>query len=446
MVDILKNTLRTNIVSYQMLAQKAVSTDSSQTGVVAALERFFYKLEFLLKNGYFPTKDDAKGENLPPELCGLRVFLNTGNKKGSYVLQKDTATRYRFKYSQRDEGRIDVIEEKLDISQVTPLYANHIGIASWKLSCEQTCEKTELLSDLHKSAFPQECQFSNGFQTKTYDSFGMEEDFNNELLHRPPFSSFKVTGTTSISELTEAINNAIQSVKKESFDYLLSGKINSARLNTTTFFHTCIEDLMRYTTTNYTINGVKIHQETLVQIMNAIVPDGKLDSTNVNTTPLNTRDSYSQIEQSLNHLYGETDAAKISAILQKPQFPLALLALVCQMIPTLSSPSMLNDVKFETNVSRFPLLKGLDGLKAFEEIKYNARKYDIRMDKEGNLCCGVESFYPYIGSTDEIGLSRVYSCFPVPQNFVGNANLHDKLSIANKLDELLPQIETGVIL
>ncbi len=458
MVDFsLKNMLRTNIVSYQMLAQKAVKNDeSNQTGVEAALERFFHKLEFLLKYGSLPTKEDTKGERLPPELCGLRAFLSTENKKGSYVLQKDTTTQYRFNYSQWEEGWIEVIEEKRDISRETPLYANYVGIATWKSSCVQTCKITELLYVLNKSAFPQEHQFSNGFQTITYERFG--EDANNEgittttqdqniLLRRPPLPSFKVTNTTSVNELTEAFKDAIRSVEKESFDYLLSGKIHSKQYNATKFFHTCVKDLLRYTTNNYTINGVKIRKETLTKIMEAIVPDQNQYSTIVNTTPLNERNSYSQIEENLRLQYNEADAAKISAILQKPQFPLALLALVSQAIPMLPAVAMLNDAKFAVNVLNFTKLRKNDDInKIFNEFKANARKFDIRMDEEGNLRCGVESFYPYIEPTGEIGSSKAYSCFSVPQDFVGDTSLNNSLSIAHKLDELIPQIETGIVL
>ena len=456
MVDfLLKNMLRTNIVSYQMLAQKAVKNDeSNQTGVEAALERFFHKLEFLLKYGSLPTKEDTKGEHLPPELCGLRAFLSTENKKGSYVLQKDTTTQYRFNYSQWKEGWIEVIEEKRDISRNTPLYANYVDIATWKSSCVQTCEITELLYVLNKSAFPQEHQFSNGFQTKTYESFAEDVDKEitttqqNILLHRPPFPSFKVTNTTSVNELTEAFKNAKRSVEKKSFDYLLSGKIHSKQLDATAFFRTCVKDLLRYTTNNYTINGVKIRKETLTQIMEAIVPDKQACSTIVNTTPLNKRNSYSQIEENLKLQYNEADAAKISAILQKPQFPLALLALVSQAIPMLPAAALVNEAKFATNVLSFTKLRENSTIipNIFNEFKANARKFDIRMDEEGNLRCGVESFYPYIEPTGEIGLSKAYSCFSVPQDFVGDASLNNSFSIAYKLDELIPQIETGVVL
>ena len=447
------DVLMTNIISYRTLAQKAVKNENSQTGVAAALERFFHKLEFLLKYGYIPTKEDVKEDHLSPELYGLHAFLTT-RTKDSYVLQKDTVTRYRFNHSQEFEGKIEVIEEKCDISRDTPLYANYVGIATWKQSCLQMCEVTDLFSILNsKPIFLQENRFSKGFQIETYEKFAfdtsteIETQSENLFLRKPPISSFRATNLTKFSELKEAFKSAIQSIENEPFDYLLCGNIHSNEFDATKFFYPSIKDLVRYTTSNVTINGVKIHKETLTQIMEAIVPDKNVNSVIVNTSPLNQGESYPLIENSLKSHYNDTDAAKISSVLQKPQFPLALLALVTQTIPMLPAAAMLNDVKFQSNVGSFNELMRDDRImEKFGDFKAEERKYDIKMDDDGNLHCGVTSFYPYLESTGQVGASKAYSYFPVPQDFVGDRSLNDQISIAHKLDKLIPQIITAVVL
>ncbi len=69
--NMLNTDVQSRINSYRELAGKAVRTDElSKGGAVAALERFFHKLEFLLKEGYLPRMDDVTGEvvnkNWPP--------------------------------------------------------------------------------------------------------------------------------------------------------------------------------------------------------------------------------------------------------------------------------------------------------------------------------------------------------------------------------------------
>ncbi|HHN8868785.1 TPA: hypothetical protein ACP62B_004745 [Escherichia coli] len=118
--DVLNTDVRSTIISYQTLANKAVKTENSPDGAMAALERFFHRLEFLLMYGYPPGQIDAAGGRFPPELNGLLTFLNSG--KGSYVLQKDAVTQYCFKYS-NVEGKIEVIEKNLiyqEIRHCTP--------------------------------------------------------------------------------------------------------------------------------------------------------------------------------------------------------------------------------------------------------------------------------------------------------------------------------------
>ena len=105
------------ISAYHELAKKATETggagvDSQDSGVVAALKRFFYKLDFLLKYGQFPSVEDTAQDALPPELQRLRDFLKVPQGEGmSYILQKDANTRYCFTWSEGDKGKVTVTEE-----------------------------------------------------------------------------------------------------------------------------------------------------------------------------------------------------------------------------------------------------------------------------------------------------------------------------------------------
>ena len=92
----INNYIRSSISTYKTEAGKATSDLSH--GVLESLERFFHKLEFLLKYGYLPTGNDASGKNLPKELQGLKDFLNKKNNNYYYILQRNPTERYSFSW------------------------------------------------------------------------------------------------------------------------------------------------------------------------------------------------------------------------------------------------------------------------------------------------------------------------------------------------------------
>ncbi|HHN6585583.1 TPA: hypothetical protein ACP61A_004717 [Escherichia coli] len=211
------------------------------------------------------------------------------------------------------------------------------------------------------------------------------------------------------------------------------------------FFNSVIVDLERACHNDYlTINGVQIKKDTLTQITKLIVSD----NTHINTSPLTGRKEYPQIINNLQRDYNTTEAEMISAVFQKPQFPLALLAVVSQSIPSMTKPALRADSNIVLYGENF--IKDREELSkcrnALDNIKYDSIKLDIRMGETDNLYCGVKIFYPYITETGNLGLSKTYNCFPVEQDFVGGENLHDEGSINLKLKELIPRIETGVVL
>ncbi|HHN8868848.1 TPA: hypothetical protein ACP62B_004830, partial [Escherichia coli] len=95
---VLNIDMQSRINSYRELARKAVRTDDSSKGAVAALERFFHKLEFLLKEGYLPEDKDVNGYRLPAELQGLKDFLDKRQAGTSYSLQRNKTEGYSFSW------------------------------------------------------------------------------------------------------------------------------------------------------------------------------------------------------------------------------------------------------------------------------------------------------------------------------------------------------------
>ena len=85
------------------------NNENTQTGAGGALERFFHKLELLLKNGHLPDQDDVTGERLPSELQDLKTFLEKSpGTAGDFVLQHNDTERYRFS---KQDGNLTVTME-----------------------------------------------------------------------------------------------------------------------------------------------------------------------------------------------------------------------------------------------------------------------------------------------------------------------------------------------
>ncbi|ELX1913583.1 pentapeptide repeat-containing protein, partial [Escherichia coli] len=120
--NLLDTDMRSKVASYRELVGKAVRTDDSPGGIVAALERFFHKLEFLLKEGYLPSTEDIdEGGRLPPELRRLKAFLGNGKTGDSYVLQRNDTERYCFSW--QSSGKLTVAREEFHAS--TSIAAAH---------------------------------------------------------------------------------------------------------------------------------------------------------------------------------------------------------------------------------------------------------------------------------------------------------------------------------
>ncbi|KAB3083601.1 hypothetical protein F9222_26095 [Escherichia coli] len=89
--------INSSITTYTTEAGKAKLLNSRSNSVLESLERFFHKLEFLLKYGHLPTNDDASGKSLPKELQGLKDFLSESNNN-YYILQRNPTERYSFSW------------------------------------------------------------------------------------------------------------------------------------------------------------------------------------------------------------------------------------------------------------------------------------------------------------------------------------------------------------
>ncbi|KAB3085783.1 hypothetical protein F9222_23515 [Escherichia coli] len=178
MADIanVSKSIENTIYNYRTLAKKAVNTIryyeidvydktvSSKSGelisgAMAALERFFHNLEFLLKYGYLPvSKDTEKGGPLPYGLLELKSFLeNTSPNPGdSYVLQCNETERYSFSW--QNNGKLSVTEEVF----YTSLAGAHCGYAcagGWRArTTTPDVEVNSVLQAFNENSTEKPCQ------------------------------------------------------------------------------------------------------------------------------------------------------------------------------------------------------------------------------------------------------------------------------------------------
>ncbi|KAB3084880.1 hypothetical protein F9222_24770 [Escherichia coli] len=75
--------------------EEVKATNNFLQGIPDSLERFFQKLEHLLRHGCLPPGEDPSVEPLPKELQELKGLLE-GYRVGDYVLQRNETKRYRF--------------------------------------------------------------------------------------------------------------------------------------------------------------------------------------------------------------------------------------------------------------------------------------------------------------------------------------------------------------
>ena len=154
---------KAQINAYRGLAKKATETGgagSQDSSVVAALKRFFYKLDFLLKYGQFPSVEDTAQDALPPELQELKTFLeNPHYEEKSYILQKDANTRYCF--SRISEYLVSVCEE----SRGGQPGSSEVVYVGWLLSIVEGGNGAQDLSDKLISLANNYIQASSGSES-----------------------------------------------------------------------------------------------------------------------------------------------------------------------------------------------------------------------------------------------------------------------------------------
>ncbi len=138
--NMLNIDMQSRINSYRELAGKAVRTDDSSDGAVAALERFFHKLEFLLKEGCLPRMDDVKGKRLPAELQGLKDFLDNPSLKTDepHYLQRNETERYSFSWG--DASKLIVTQEVFHAS-LAGARSGYACAGGWR--AQETTENVE---------------------------------------------------------------------------------------------------------------------------------------------------------------------------------------------------------------------------------------------------------------------------------------------------------------
>ncbi|HHN8868868.1 TPA: hypothetical protein ACP62B_004861, partial [Escherichia coli] len=152
--------------SYQKLAGKAVRTGDSSDGVAAALERFFHKLEFLLKEGYLPEGKDVNGDRLPAELQGLKDFLNNPSREigEAYYLQRNKAEGYRFIW--QENLKLTVNRETL-YAPVTAVRSGYTGADTWRTeTITQNVKADSVLQALNGNQETEKTSLSGPAQTQ----------------------------------------------------------------------------------------------------------------------------------------------------------------------------------------------------------------------------------------------------------------------------------------
>ncbi len=88
--------------------EEVKATNNFLQGIPDSLERFFQKLEHLLRHGCLPPGEDPSVEPLPKELQELKGLLE-GYRVGDYVLQRNETERYSFSWQM--DGKLTVAEE-----------------------------------------------------------------------------------------------------------------------------------------------------------------------------------------------------------------------------------------------------------------------------------------------------------------------------------------------
>ncbi|EJP7814126.1 hypothetical protein NY904_004465 [Escherichia coli] len=445
--NVLNADVQSRITSYHTLAEKAVKNDDSSTGVFAALERFFYKLDFLLKYGHLPaTNDTEEGGGLPPELQKLQSFLEAGKTGKTFVLQRNATERFRFRW--QNDGKLTVAEEKLHVSPAK-VRAGYVSTGEWRT--HTTTQNVE------------SCFIQQTFKSFIRDSFISLPDFYwdgkktemEDSTNRIPISEryFSINNKLSSVLMSQRVDKIVEQIKEKKYSktfYREKNYIPKGR-----WFDSCIKDINR--TPSIIINGVELKQNTFCKIKHAIYGNGPLSKvTQVNVSPLNEETVFNI----LSDLKDEKEKRAVEPILKSPQFIFAVLSGLSQSLASQFDPLLKNNANLALNWTNYLKKDGLnsnqrdqlenDSLKKIQDPFYDNYKLSISMDDKQNLQCHLGLIIlvgDQLNETDLIvGAHKVGLFYPVPRNFAlgTTATMNIDSTLEAKLQELLPGMHVKI--
>ncbi len=411
------------IAGYQADCQKVMDAETKANdngGLKNVLMCFLYKLEFFLKNGFFPVNVNHEmvgGEGtLPPELKKLRTFLqksleNTENKLGAtYILEDTCVWRYRFTVSELSLGQWGVTVSRERRHSGDPVILS--GGCEWRVVNSQSCTINMLLDALNHENEP-ECKptISSAFpEDAKFDPRLLHCDINKEVEisanHYLPLTDTSLEGVKNVFE------DVKKNLSKRPFQYLFSCENIK---DTNSMFDSSFKDLIRTLSQSVVINGVKIPANTLDIIIKQIT-DGIIEPafTHFNKWDEECVDSICKSLKNDSAIESEQLAA-VRSVLSKPQFPLALLSVVSQRLCMLQR--LATNKKFESSSL---LERGILEYKVTNSVKDFAetRSFSIKLSPDGEkLDCNSEYLLSYLTGDSEPKVSGIKQliCYSVSE-------------------------------
>ena len=447
MSDIIKalNTdVQSRIASYHTLAKKAVKNDDSPTGVFAALERFFYKLDFLLQYGRLPVTDDTKeGGTVPPELQKLQSFLEEKNTRETFVLQRNATERFCFSW--QNNGKLTVTKEECHYAPAG-VRAGYASAGEWRAHTIPQNVELGLMQQTFKffTRVPFISSLGSGFY---YDE---KEKEMEDSTDRIPINEryFSTENKVPLELLSQRIDNTVEQIKGKKYSKTFFRKEED--IPEGPWFNSCIQDIAR--TKSISINGVELEQETFCKIKRAIYDNPNSSKvTQVNVSPLNEE----TISSILSDLKDKKTRDAVEPVLRSPQLIFAVLSGVSQSLAlqfnVLTHGRSLFDLHGAKCIKK-------DGLNPNEQTQLENNFFDknkatfnenykinISMDNEQNLQCHLSWIFltgVNLNKTDLIMEPyKIGLFYPVPRNFAqGIAQMDINSTLEEKLGELLPSM------
>ncbi|HDC4249778.1 TPA: hypothetical protein ORR86_004386, partial [Escherichia coli] len=174
-------------------------------------------------------------------------------------------------------------------------------------------------------------------------------------------------------------------------------------------FDTCLVDICRAAENPLSLGGVEISENMFKEIISRIMPDYESKTSSVvNTSAFTTED----VERILTSSDITPDKKEtISDILRHPQFPLALLAVVCQ---GLNAGGVMEPLlTHQHNALSYLLNCRFGGITSSNDLLF--RSFSIKSDEKEGLLCENTVYMPCLVDGNKIGVSKACNMFSVTE-------------------------------